>query len=155
MHSCTNAVTSYFARVPSMQDIILLPSALLKDKQACTFRYLMQKLWGGRWSVASKGGISQDLGADVALYPTPFFLMTIVAQLNGRVTAGAFMSFGDLTLCWQLAQVALTSAVGLNYHMGSWSQAFAFWGLTPAAAQPQLGIWVTVSCSGCRPGVCL
>lgn len=66
-------------------------------------------------SVASKGDISQELKADLVLSPIPFFqLTTFVAGLNGGVTAGAFVSPGDMSLCWQLVQVALTSAVGLD-----------------------------------------
>lgn len=64
---------------------------------------------------ASKGDVSQELKADLALSPIPFFLLTtFVAGLNGGVTAGAFVYSGDMSLCQQLAQVALTSAVGLD-----------------------------------------
>jgi len=67
-------------------------------------------------SVASKGGIFQELKADLALSPAPYFLLTaFVAGMNEGFMAGAFLSSGDLTLCQQLAQVTLTSATGLDW----------------------------------------
>lgn len=42
LHSTVMHLTSYFAKVLSMQDIILHPFALLKDREACTFSYVMQ-----------------------------------------------------------------------------------------------------------------
>lgn len=85
MHSCRKALTSYFARVLSMQDII---------------------------GDMSKVDTSQELGADLLLSPIPFSLLTtFVAWLNGGVTLEAFVASGDLTFSWQRAQVALTSAV--------------------------------------------
>lgn len=104
-------------------------------------------------SVASKRDISQKLKADLALSPTPFFLLTtFVARLHGGVMAGAFVSPGDLALCRQLAQVALTSAMGLDWTGRAEVRPSPSGARLGATAQPQLGIWVMVSCSGRRAG---
>lgn len=64
------------------------------------------------WCYRSHVVISQELTQPSQTHFFP--VTTFVAILNGGVTAVAFVSPGDLSLGQQLAQVAPTSAMGLD-----------------------------------------